>query len=140
MDSDLKNLSSPIQELPEELLVEIFTRIPGTIKLDDENEDIPARNLCLVSRRWLSIGLAVPSLDLWSSMDIDLDCCYMGDTERNERWTRLVGSILQRSLSTPLSVTLKDQCFDAFTGFDSLPILEQLTSQCHRWETASLAM
>ncbi|KAK7050112.1 hypothetical protein R3P38DRAFT_2862007 [Favolaschia claudopus] len=134
-------LSSPVRLVPSEILAAIFAlQQPPTLETDPETGStdnamaILAQNhLLVLSRvcaRWHDIVLGTPAL--WSNVELRFPLWDETPYEPTDfdKLMRVLGKVLERGRSIPLSVFINTGVITSYT-----PMLELLTAHSPRWES-----
>jgi hypothetical protein len=120
-------LMSPISRLPSEMLSDIFTAIPRDPAVEPfgvSNSPILLTQIC---SRWRDIAIATPRL--WRSIDFTVDEELNVEPFTMEMWKIW----LMRSGACPLTIQVIFRP-PKVPHFPYRPIVDMLTSQCHRWQ------
>ncbi|KAF5329138.1 hypothetical protein D9758_017157 [Tetrapyrgos nigripes] len=135
---DCRSLISPIQNLPPELLSEIFMLTCDPAGSNEfgsaywvpsgKPRHRPAFQLSTVCSRWRQVALSTPGL--WSKMNISFVHSWPS-------WIpSAIETCLQRSRQVPLALSLEGS-IDNLLRDDWRTVLSSLAQQSHRWRSVS---
>jgi hypothetical protein len=121
-----RNGCSPIEALPEELLVEIFKYMADWNHFSCTYKFAPANFLGHVSSKWRRLSLAMPCL--WSKIALVLQHDHLACDPK--LFVHAIETLCKRSKAQLLDIKLDMNCKRAIH-----PALEALWNSCSRWRT-----